>query len=153
MVFLATRSTDPDLAPSCSPGPDFTRDQYITFIAVWSRCSMAHGYQYGFRWQTRQQEITYPSAATGTTDVSSGPGCCSAMDPYMALSSSSGLEHTMAPYGSTGHLDQHDSGGRMALRHLDGHQWHHRYLAFLCHLLATDPCCGTLLGPRDGPWQ
>lgn len=62
MVFLATRSTDPDLAPSCSPSPDFTRDQYITFIAVQSRCSMAHGYQYGCRWQTRRQEITHPSA-------------------------------------------------------------------------------------------
>lgn len=83
---------------------------------------MAHGYQYDSRWQIRHQETAQPSVATGTTDVSSDPGCHRAMDPDMALSSSSGLEQTMAPYGSTGHLDQHDSSGRMDLRHPDGHQ-------------------------------
>lgn len=75
-------------------------------------------------WFQVANQTTQPSVATGTTDVSSDPGCHRAMNPYKALSSSSGMEHTMALYGSTGHLDQHDSGGRMPLRHLDGHQWH-----------------------------
>lgn len=51
-------------------------------------CSMTLGHQCGLRWLTRHtQATTWPSVATGATDINSDPGCCKGMDPDMDLSS------------------------------------------------------------------
>lgn len=50
-------------------------------------------------------------------------GCRRAMDPDVALGSSSGPNVIMALGGNTSHSDQHGGGSSMALGHTHGQGW------------------------------
>lgn len=60
---------------------------------------------------------------TGAKDISSDPGCFSAMDPDMSLGSISGPVVTMAPVGNTGHLNKYSPGGSMVLEYQHRLRW------------------------------
>lgn len=67
-----------------------------------------------------------PRISTGMVPVTpdnTGSSYHRTMDPGMALGNNPGLEDTMAPSVSAGHLDQHDSGGGMT----PGHPHDHRF--------------------------
>ncbi|EGV93686.1 hypothetical protein I79_008159 [Cricetulus griseus] len=55
-----SKVTDPDMAPSCSSGPDVTiaSEYYMPVRSEDPRCSMAFVHQYGPRWHTRLQAPT-----------------------------------------------------------------------------------------------
>lgn len=60
---------------------------------------------------------------TQAIDISSDPGCFSAIDPDMSLGSSSGPVVTMAPVDNTGYLDKYSPGGSMVLEYQHGLRW------------------------------
>lgn len=73
--------------------------------------------------------FTQTLVTTGATDIDPDPGCCRAMDPDKALCRSSGLDVTVALYGSTGHRDKHGYVGGTAPREPHGHGWQIRHWA------------------------
>lgn len=79
-------------------------------------CTTTPGHHHGHRRLTRSQISTWHSVATGTTDVSSDPGCCRMTDQYLALCNSMSPNDTMGLGGSTRRSDLYDSGCRMTLK-------------------------------------
>lgn len=79
---------------------------------------MAPGNQHGPRWLAIPQASTELLVATEAMNTTADSRLHGAMNLDMALGSSLCLEVSMAPGGSTGHPDQHDSGHGIVLGHV-----------------------------------